>query len=238
MFPMKIIFAVLVVFVGWGMAWREERPEWPAKEKKVDIVRLPVSYLALGDSYTIGESVSADERYPSQVKKLLVENEKVVCEEPTVIAKTGWTTANLLQAMGQPARNYDIVSLLIGVNNQFQGRSEAEYAEQFELLLQRCIRLTGNRPGRVIVLSIPDYSVTPFGRMGDTASIAAEIDSFNRINLKLARNYSVQYINVTEESRKAAADPSLIAPDGLHFSAKEYLVWARMMEPLLKGMLP
>jgi lysophospholipase L1-like esterase len=123
------------------------------------------------------------------------------------------------------------------VNNQFQGRSQGEYREQFELLLQKCIRLAGNRPAHVVVLSIPDYSVTPFGRVGDTTLIAAQIDSFNRINFELSREYKVNYVDVTGESRKAAADPSLIAADGLHFSAKEYGTWARLMEPVLKGML-
>jgi lysophospholipase L1-like esterase len=247
----------------------------------------------LGDSYTIGESVDPEDRYPVQVMRLLAQRDHLAIGDPEIVAVTGWTTGNLLEALtavnaergnisakpeevgasatsravgasaksgevgasakpeevgasatsgavGASAKSgaaYDIVSLLIGVNNQFQGRSQAEYREQFGRLLQTCIRLAGNRPDHVVVLSIPDYSVTPFGRAGDTALIATQIDSFNRINFGLAKDYKVNYVDVTAESRKAAVDSSLIAIDGLHFSGKEYEVWARLMEPVCKGML-
>jgi lysophospholipase L1-like esterase len=205
-------------------------------------------YLALGDSYTIGESVDPEERYPVQVRRLLAENDHLAVGDPEIIAVTGWTTGNLLEALeamkpekgdreagANPKSAYDMVSVLIGVNNQYQGRSQEEYREQFEELLQQCIRLSGNRPAHVLVLSIPDYSVTPFGRMRgrDTTMIAAQIDSLNRINAELARVYKVSYVDVTAESRKAAADPSLIAADSLHFSGKEYQVWAKLMEPIM-----
>jgi lysophospholipase L1-like esterase len=140
--------------------------------------------------------------------------------------------------MVKPASTYRVVSLLIGVNNQFQGRTQSEYREQFALLLEKSIELAGNNPSHVIVVSIPDYSVTPFGRRSrDSAFIAGQIDSFNVINRDLALVYKVNYIDVTAESRKAAGDPTLIAGDGLHFSGKEYGNWARMMEPVLKGIL-
>jgi lysophospholipase L1-like esterase len=197
------------------------------------------TYLALGDSYTIGESVDAADRYPAQAVSLLSKADHLSCQDPDIIAVTGWTTGNLLDALAveKPASTYRIVSLLIGVNNQFQGRSQSEYREQFALLLEKSIVLVGNRPSNVIVLSIPDYSVTPFGRSRDTALIAAQIDSFNVINHDLALAYKVHYIDVTAESRKATADPTLIAGDGLHFSGKEYGNWARMMEPVLKGIM-
>jgi lysophospholipase L1-like esterase len=198
-----------------------------------------VTYLALGDSYTIGESVDAADRYPAQAVSLLNKTDHLPCRDPEIIALTGWTTGNLLEAldavsMEKPISTYRIVSLLIGVNNQFQGRTQSEYREQFAQLLEKSIGLAGNRPSHVIVLSIPDYSVTPFGRSRDTAFIAAQIDSFNVINHDLALAYKVNYIDVTAESRKAASDPTLIAGDGLHFSAKEYGYWARMMEPVMK----
>jgi lysophospholipase L1-like esterase len=197
------------------------------------------SYLALGDSYTIGESVDAADRYPVQAVSLLNKTDHLPCRDPEIIALTGWTTGNLLQAldavsMEKPTSTYRIVSLLIGVNNQFQGRTQSEYREQYAQLLEKSIALTGNCPSHVIVLSIPDYSVTPFGRSRDRAFIATQIDSFNAINHDLALAYKVNYIDVTAESRKAARDPTLIAGDGLHFSAKEYSYWARMMEPVLK----
>jgi lysophospholipase L1-like esterase len=255
----KLILIVVVLVMGWGMALKARRPVRdngrPVRGERMQEAR----YLALGDSYTIGESVDPEERYPVQVRRLLVKNDHLACGNPEIIAVTGWTTGDLLEAMsavkgetangsgkGEPANGsgnaraaYDMVSLLIGVNNQYQGRSQAEYREQFELMLQKCIGLAGNRPAHVLVLSIPDYSVTSFARMRglDTTLIAAQIDSFNRINYELARAYQVNYIDVTAESRKAAADPSLIAVDGLHFSGKEYGVWARLMEPVFKGMM-
>jgi lysophospholipase L1-like esterase len=230
----KLILIGIALALGWGAAVMGRKPE--------------TRYLALGDSYTIGESVDPEERYPAQVRRLLAAADHLDCGNPEIIAVTGWTTGNLLGALadvapgdsgGRQGTTYDAVSLLIGVNNQYQGRSQAEYEQQFALLLQKSIRLTGNRPSHVLVLSIPDYSVTPFARMQgrDTMLIAAQIDSFNRINYDLARAYHVSYVDVTVESRKAAADPSLIAVDGLHFSGKEYEAWAKLMEPVLKEIL-
>jgi lysophospholipase L1-like esterase len=247
----KLILIVVVLVMGWGMALKARRPARVDRMIAGGIGMQETRYLALGDSYTIGESVDAGERYPVQVRRLLAENDHLACGDPEIIAVTGWTTGNLLEALSaaQPVgaatgtakagAAYDMVSLLIGVNNQYQGRSQAEYREQFGLLLQKCIRLAGDRPEHVLVLSIPDYSVTLFARMRglDTTLIAAQIDSLNRINYELARAYKVNYVDVTAESRKAAADPSLIAADGLHFSGKEYGVWARLMEPVMKGMM-
>jgi lysophospholipase L1-like esterase len=246
----KLISIFVVLAVGWGMALKAGRSARVDMVPGRDNKTKEVSYLGLGDSYTIGESVGPEERYPEQVRRLLTEEDHLDCRDPEIIAVTGWTTGNLLEALadakpgggdagGQRGSAYDAVSLLIGVNNQYQGRSQVEYREQFEQLLQQCIRLAGNRPSHVLVLSIPDYSVTPFARMRglDPALIAAQIDSLNRINYELARAYQVSYINVTAESRKAATDPSLIATDGLHFSGKEYGAWSRLMEPVLSGIL-
>jgi lysophospholipase L1-like esterase len=238
----KLILIVVVLVFGWGMALKSQKALSGGQRAKG-----AAKYLALGDSYTIGEAVDPEERYPEQVRRLLERNDHLGCGEPEIIAVTGWTTGNLLDAIPENVEGgegvkgdgtgYDMVSLLIGVNNQYQRRSQDEYREQFELLLRKCIRLAGNRPGHVVVLSIPDYSVTPFGRVKDTALIAAEIDAFNRINYELASTYHVNYIDVTVESRKAVSDPSLIAVDGLHFSGKEYGIWARLMAPVVKEML-
>ena len=196
-----------------------------------------LTYLALGDSYTIGESVGVNDRYPVQAVRRLRED-SLYYSTPDIIAVTGWTTGNLLAAMPAtvPSPPYHVVSLLIGVNNQYQHLSQSEYRTQFTDLLQQSIRLAGNQSSHVIVLSIPDYSVTPFARGRNTAYIAAQIDSFNTINKEVALTYQVVYINVTEESRKAANDPSLIAGDSLHFSGKEYNIWAGLMEPVIKAM--
>ena len=196
--------------------------------------------LALGDSYTIGQSVPEADRYPEQIVKKLCTNDHICFEKPQIIATTGWTTGNLLDAItsASPSGPYQAVTLLIGVNNQFQGLSQDEYKTQLMTLLQQSIALAGNQPSHVLVLSIPDYSVTPFGRSArDPLFIAAQIDSFNNINRQLAANYSVNWLDVTTESRKAATDPTLIAADGLHFSGKEYEIWARLMEPIIKGMM-
>lgn len=218
-----------------------------------DTTRLRM--LALGDSYTIGQSVAETDRYPQQLVQKLCTNEHICFEEPQIIATTGWTTGNLLDALAAagssgagasgsglsgsgPFGFYQVVTLLIGVNNQFQGRSQEEYSTQLSTLLQRSIALAGNQPAHVLVLSIPDYSVTPFGQStGNGAAIAPSIDSFNTICHHLCNDYKVSWLDVTTESRKAATDPTLIAADGLHFSGKEYEIWARLMEPVIKGML-
>jgi lysophospholipase L1-like esterase len=196
----------------------------------------PLTYLALGDSYTIGQSVGADDGYPAQAVRRLRED-TLYYQPPEIIAVTGWTTGDLLAATPVMASHpYHVVSLLIGVNDQYQGLRQSEYRARFSALLERSILLAGNRPSHVIVLSIPDYSVTPFARGSDKVSIARQIDSFNSINKELAMAYHTSWLDVTAESRKAADDPSLIAGDSLHFSGREYAIWARSMEPIMKAM--
>ena len=194
-------------------------------------------YLALGDSYTIGTSVSETDRYPVQTVSLLkAEGINIGLD---VIATNGWTTGDLLNATkDRPVTNdYDVVSLLIGVNNQYQGRTLDEYREQFTTLIKRSIDLAGGKASHVIVISIPDWSVTPFADGRNKAEIAAEIDTFNEANKKIADNYKVNYLYITDDSRKAATDRSLIASDGLHFSGKEYSVWSYKLAPMIKSAL-
>ncbi|MEJ7674143.1 MAG: SGNH/GDSL hydrolase family protein [Chitinophagaceae bacterium] len=190
------------------------------------------TYLALGDSYTIGQSVSETERFPNQaVSQLRALNIKI--NDPKIIATTGWTTKNLIDALNAntPANNFDVVSLLIGVNNQYQGRNMDEYKTEFTLLLNRSIQYAGNKPTHVFVLSIPDYSVTPFASGSDRARIAAEIDQFNSANRTISLQLGVNYLDITSISREA--DPSLIAGDGLHPSGKQYKRWADLLVPLM-----
>lgn len=196
------------------------------------------TYLALGDSYTIGQSVNADETYPAQTVSIL-RSQNINFHSPEIIATTGWTTADLQNAISKHKfafAKYDIVTLLIGVNNQYQGRSEPEYQTQFTELLQKAIQLAGNISSHVIVLSIPDYSVVPFAHDGDTILIAKEINSFNIINKEISANYKVNYINVTDESRKAAIDKSLITYDNLHYSGKEYAIWAKILAEKIRNL--
>ena len=195
-----------------------------------DISDTSKTYLALGDSYTIGESVSAADRFPDQAVSLLrARNIKI--NDPKIIATTGWTTQDLINALdADPLKNnYDIVSLLIGVNNQYQGRSIDEYKTEFALLLNRAIKYAGNNAKHVFVLSIPDYSVTPFAQNADRAKISEEIDQFNSVNKMISSQLGANYIDITPISREAKNDPSLIAGDGLHPSGKQYGLWARLL---------
>jgi len=185
------------------------------------------SYLALGDSYTIGESVPLYESFPYQTVQLLRKAGHPVYA-PEIIAKTGWTTDELQTGISNshllPA--YDFVSLLIGVNNQYRGRSTEEYAQQFEVLLQQAIAFTGNNKRQVFVLSIPDWGITPFANGRDKAIIAGQIDAFNAINKKISEKYQVNYIEITTGTREAEQDLTLLAADQLHPSGKEYARWA------------
>lgn len=191
------------------------------------------SYLALGDSYTIGQSVPDSERFPVQVVNIL-RKKNVTIADPDIIAVTGWTTADLLHALhaDPPSHTYSFVSLLIGVNNQYQGRSLEEYKKQFTELLNLAIIYSGNHRDHVFVISIPDYSVTPFAYGSDTARISKEIDNFNEVNKTISLGTGVSYIDITPISRGAKNDPSLIASDGLHPSASQYYKWASLMAPL------
>jgi len=168
------------------------------------------------------------DRYPVQTAKLLNDKGFHFCD-PEIIATTGWTTSDLQKAITNyhfKDSIYDIVSLLIGVNNQYQGKSQSEYKDQFTLLLQNSIKLAGGKASHVIVISIPDYSVTPFANASNKKLISRQIDSFNMINKKVSDVYKVNYLCITDETRKAYADETLLAFDGLHYSGKEYGIWA------------
>lgn len=188
-----------------------------------------IKYLALGDSYTIGESVEEHERWPNLLARML-EEELDGTIEVTIIAKTGWTTDELMDAVSAAGlmREYDMVSLLIGVNNQYRGYRRKQYRKEFEQLLNHAIRLAEGDKNRVFVLSIPDYGVTPFAQDKNPEQIASEIDQYNNIAEEICGKYEVIYLDITDMSRKAASDGSLIANDGLHPSGKMYEMWAKM----------
>jgi lysophospholipase L1-like esterase len=196
------------------------------------------TYLALGDSYTIGQSVPVKERFPFRTVEMLT-NYGYFMKNAEIVATSGWTTTDLLEAIKEKkiTKTYDIVSLLIGVNDQYKRKSLVEYRKEFTLLLKKSIKFAGGRPQRVFVLSIPDYSVTPFANHSDRSKIAREIDMFNRENKKISMAFKVNYLNVTAETRKAAYDRTLIAYDDLHFSGKEHGVWANMLAPMVSRVL-
>lgn len=189
-------------------------------------------FLALGDSYTIGESVLPNERWPAQLAARL-QQAGLFIDPPVIIAKTGWTTGELSAGIdaAQPIGPFDLVSLLIGVNNQYRGRSAAEYEREFTALLQRAIQFAGDRPARVLVLSIPDWGVTPFAADRDRARVGAEIDRFNAVNRAVAEQLGARYVDVTPSSRQAAHDSALIANDGLHPSGQMYALWTALAFP-------
>lgn len=192
-----------------------------------------MKYLALGDSYTIGESVPPAGSWPHQLARLL--SSERVSVIPTVIATTGWRTDNLANAINiaQLKRDYDLVSLLIGVNNQYQGRSVDEFSIGFEELLKTSIGLAKGNRKNVFVVSIPDYGYSPFGEKRKE-TISAAIDQFNDTAEKMAEKYGVLFIDITPVSREGLIHPELIAADGLHPSEKMYARWASQMAALLK----
>jgi len=196
--------------------------------------RQPVRYLALGDSYTIGESVPENERWPVQLTRQIEASSQLGSIELTLIARTGWTTDELWKGIEQTSLTppYDLVSLLIGVNNQYRGRPLQEYREQFRFLLGKAIEYAGNDPKNVFVVSIPDWGITPFAAGRNSAQIAAEIDAFNAINREEAQAAGAAYVDITPYSRTAVSDPALIAPDGLHPSGKMYAGWVERILPV------
>jgi lysophospholipase L1-like esterase len=195
-------------------------------------------YLALGDSYTIGQGVATDQRFPAQTVALLRQS-NIKISDPQYIATTGWTTQNLSTAINQqnPQGPYDVVTLLIGVNDQYQRMDTGGYRTRFTQLLKKSIELAGNRPSRVFVLSIPDYSVTPFVHAADKPRVRREIDFFNMINKEVTLQNNIRYLDITPSTREAENDPSLIASDGLHPSGKEYKRWAERLAPMMKDVL-
>jgi len=183
--------------------------------------------LALGDSYTIGESVLEKDRWPNQLIDLL--NEKGDnFSSPEIIAKTGWTTGELIEAIKESNLQgiFDLVSLQIGVNNQYRGNSLAEYKIEFKDLLNKAVNFANRNKKMVVVVSIPDWGVTPFAAGRDRSKISEEINLFNAANREIAEEMGVLHVEITEESRNATIDLSLIAEDGLHPSAKMYTQWA------------
>lgn len=199
-----------------------------------------IRYLALGDSYTIGESVSENERWPVRLAALLREAGFQVAD-PHILARTGWTTGELSAAIEQTEfePEYELVSLLIGVNDQYRGYDLERYRVEFADLLERAIALAGGEPGRVLVLSIPDWGRTPFAGNDRRApeTITAEIAAFNEINREETLRLGAVYLDIFPISQGADADPGLIAADGLHPSAAQYELWAGAAFPAVLEIL-
>ncbi|HEX2532681.1 MAG TPA: SGNH/GDSL hydrolase family protein, partial [Chitinophagaceae bacterium] len=203
-------------------------------EEKPPALPLPLRYLALGDSYTIGEGVPLFRSFPYQAVQEL-RRSGIPVSAPEILARTGWTTGELEAAMSgyvfQPP--YDFVTLLIGVNNQYRGKSVDTYVPEFRRLLEAAIGLAGSAANRVAVLSIPDWGATPFAEGRDQPSIYAAIDAYNAANRQLTEAAGAQYIDITPGSRQVAEQARLVTEDGLHPSPEAYREW---VVPLVKTM--
>lgn len=234
--------AILYLTILFALLACSRRSNWPEDTRPANTPALPAanakSYLALGDSYTIGQGVEANQRFPVQTVALLRQQGMAV-SDPVYIAQTGWSTGNLQSAIAtqNPSPTYDVVSLLIGVNDQYQRMDTGSYAVRFTQLLQKAIQLAKGNKQHVFVLSIPDYSVTPFVSAIDKERVRKEIDWFNTINQRITMNYAVNYTDITPSTREAANNPSLIARDGLHPSGEEYRKWAELLAPKMKAAL-
>lgn len=231
----KILLLLIPVLLFSGCATVGEMVTGEEEEAS----ELNYSFLALGDSYTIGEGVSEDERWPVQLKEALRERGYKVAP-PKIIAQTGWTTENLFDAMESElhyTREFDLVSILIGVNNQYQGKSKREYEEELNEIFRVALNYSKRREKGVFALSIPDYSVTPFVTENQE-EIREEINEFNDIFRRVAAEHEVDFYNITPISREAARDPDLIAEDGLHPSGTMYRFWVQEIVDEITQKLP
>lgn len=192
------------------------------------------TYLALGDSYTIGEQVPMAENFPFQTVALLREAHFDVAD-PMIVATTGWTTDELAAAIREHAlqETFSFVTLLIGVNNQYRGRDLDNYRKEFTALLNQAIVFANGHARHVFVLSIPDWGVTPFAAGKDRDKIAQEIDAYNAANKEITGAHKCHYIDITDSTRKNGTDKIFLAEDGLHPSGKEYAVWAGRLAPIV-----
>jgi lysophospholipase L1-like esterase len=235
---MKSFFIILSLFI-FHSACEKKQEDLTNNEGTMPATRT-YSYLALGDSYTIGESVLLADNFPNKTVSVL-KAESIEFQPARIVAKTGWTTDELetgialAQSNGLLLAKYDFVSLLIGVNNQYRGRTVEQYKTEFEFLLQKAIRFAGDNAAHVVIVSIPDWGVTPFANGRDRAQIASEIDAYNIAAKQVAAQYKVHFIDITPWTREAVTDNTLLAPDGLHPSGKEYGRWAEKVAEFFKS---
>lgn len=200
----------------------------------------PRRYLALGDSYTIGEGIAAEDRWPVQLADAL-RGEGIALDAPEIIATTGWTTDELDAAIdtAAPVAPFDLVSLLIGVNDQYRGREVALYGPAFSALLARAIGFAGGDAGRVFVLGIPDWGVTPFGAHSgrDVTAIAHELDAYNAAAAAICAARGVAFVDIAPVSRTHGGEAEMLADDGLHPSAALHTEWMQLALPVARGLL-
>ncbi len=234
MFMLSTLFAALTISCS------KEKGDPSVSKPIIDTTTVSptiknITYLALGDSYTYGQNVLENERFPNQLADSLVK-QNIKVKNLRNIARTGWRTDDLqagITAAGIADSTFDMVSLLIGVNNQYQNRSIEVYKTEFAELLNQAIKFAGGKKNRVVVVSIPDYAFTPFGK--SSVRISTEIDNFNAANEQITKANGVAYVNITPISREGIKDPTLVADDGLHPSGKQYGRWVAAMMPAVLG---
>ncbi len=195
------------------------------------------TYLALGDSYTIGESVAVADRWPNQVvARFRASGMKVL--DPVIVAVTGWTTAELDAGINdaQIKGTFDLVTLLIGVNNQYRSQPLSRYEKEFAGLLERALTFADKKPSRVVVVSIPDWGVTPFAKRDKRSAeqIGKELDAYNAAQEAICKTKGVAFVDITAVSRQRGAEAAMVAPAGLHPSGKMYTLWTDLIEPVAR----
>lgn len=217
----------LLYYLSCSSSPTEPQPETIMEDDPIEVPANPVEndslkILSLGDSYTIGESVCDTCRFPEQLKDSLIDRVENLKVDLRVIATTGWTTTNLKETLnnGQVDTDYDLVTLLIGVNNQYQGKPFETFEKEFEELVNMAIKYAGNEKKRLIVVSIPDYAFTPFGNA--SLSISEGINRYNNFSQAYCDQYEITYIFITDITREGLAKPELVASDGLHPSTLAY----------------
>ena len=224
-----VLIALSLSILILGASGCHSKPDADAVLNSHIIIPDSVKYLALGDSYTIGQSVSLSQNFPHQLLDSL-KLRGIATKSLETIARTGWTTSELKDAINQsgPANDYDLVTLLIGVNNQFRGYDIDIFTKEFEELLLQSIQFAAKDASHVFVLSIPDYGCTPFG-VSRKDQIGKDIDNYNAIALQICTKYKVEFFDITPISRKALTQKNLIAPDSLHPSEIMYSEWVKLI---------
>jgi lysophospholipase L1-like esterase len=231
---------LLAIFASLALACSSGPEPAPVAVAPVAPMTNPsIPYLALGDSYTIGEGAAATDRWPVQLAAL-ARTQGLALAEPDIIARTGWTTAELqaaIAASGNHRTDYGLVSLLIGVNNQYRGQTVALYRTEFRQLLATAVTYAGGKASHVVVLSIPDWGQTPFAQGRDQAQIAREIDQFNAAAQQECQAAGIAFVPITDFTRGAAGDASQFTTDGLHYTGTQMRQWASRTLPVVQGLL-
>ena len=235
----RLLKMVLYALLIWGSEGCATKVPPVSEFNPTPTDTLKISYLALGDSYTKGESVPKSQSFPYLLRDVLEKDPLIKVNDLKVIAQTGWTTRNLLTAIENTPVDapYSVVSLLIGVNNQYQHIPVATYHLELPALISKAIALAGGDTARVVMVGIPDYAYTPYGQANSPQSISPQIDQYNEIGRLYASQFHIAFVEITDISRRGVEEPALVATDGLHPSGKQYEKWVERIHPRVKLLL-